>query len=566
VATRPVRPGAEGPVREFARSLREVWTRAGEPRLREMARDGFSSAATLSAVHSGRTFPTWEATRAYLRGCGLSDADVDTWQERWLDVADLIGYRGSRPTDVRPHTRGALPTCHELTTIAQYRRGLRQVFRWTGATSQAVFLRRAGQEGVGLARATLSDMLAAGRDGTLPSAASVRLFLAACGLPGEHIDDWLAVHRILQRKRIDDGVLGRYVGQVPLPTRVLPPLSGPEVIVNAAQLNLTKPSDAMSSSHPTRSRPSPAISTLLAARYRLVERIGAGGMSVVWRGFDEVLGREVAVKVLKPSARLDPGFRRRLRAEARAAAGLSHPHITNVYDYGEATSAGDPVPYVVMELVDGESLAQVLARVNRLPWETAVRTTAEVAAAIAAAHARGIVHRDINPSNVMLTPTGVKVVDFGISALIGENEIDADGSLLGTPAYLAPERLEGGQVSPATDVYAIGMLIYRALIGHLPWDVGTTTALLRAHQYAEPEPLPPVKGMPRAVAALVGRCLEKLPANRPASAELAHLLAAISTGTLPKPGVAALPTVEEDTMVLPVSRDIADYRGRHRRA
>ncbi|MFI1992767.1 protein kinase [Actinoplanes sp. NPDC020271] len=272
-------------------------------------------------------------------------------------------------------------------------------------------------------------------------------------------------------------------------------------------------------------------SGLLAGRYRLVERLGAGGMSVVWRGFDEVLGRQVAVKVLPPSTSADPSFRRRLRAEAQAAARLSHPHITNVYDYGEATTVdGEPVPYVVMELVDGESLAAVLARVRTLPWNTAVRISADVAAALAAAHARGIVHRDVTPANVMLTSSGAKVVDFGISALIGENDTDDDGSLLGTPAYLAPERLEGGQVSPATDVYAVGLLIYRMLIGQLPWDVGTTTALLRAHQYVEPEPLPPVDGLPREVDALVGRCLEKRPSDRPPTAEVAHQLAVIAAG------------------------------------
>jgi len=269
-------------------------------------------------------------------------------------------------------------------------------------------------------------------------------------------------------------------------------------------------------------------SSLLAGRYRLVERLGAGGMSVVWRGFDEVLGRQVAVKVLPPSTSADPSFRRRLRAEAQAAARLSHPHITNVYDYGEATTVdGEPVPYVVMELVDGESLAAVLARARRLPWPAAVRICSEVSAALAAAHSRGIVHRDVTPANVMLTPSGAKVVDFGISALIGENDIDPDGSLLGTPAYLAPERLEGGQVSPATDVYAVGLLIYRTLIGQLPWDVGTTTALLRAHQYTEPEPLPYVEGLPAAVAALIARCLEKRPDDRPSSAELAHVLAGV---------------------------------------
>ncbi|GLY06228.1 hypothetical protein Acsp01_66070 [Actinoplanes sp. NBRC 101535] len=300
---------------------------------------------------------------------------------------------------------------------------------------------------------------------------------------------------------------------------------------------------------------------LLAGRYRLVERLGAGGMSVVWRGFDEVLGRQVAVKVLPPSTSADPSFRRRLRAEAQAAARLTHPNITNVYDYGEATTAdGEPVPYVVMELVDGESLAAVLARVRMLPWPSAVRISAEVAAALAAAHSRGIVHRDVTPANVMLTPGGAKVVDFGISALIGENDTDPDGSLMGTPAYLAPERLEGGQVSPATDVYAVGLLIYRMLIGQLPWDVGTTTALLRAHQYTEPEPLPPVEGLPPAVGALIARCLEKQPADRPPSAELAHVLAGLAAGA---PSVTSGFDADwedgEDTFILPSGYPYAGF-------
>src|SRR3954468_1957362 len=307
-------------------------------------------------------------------------------------------------------------------------------------------------------------------------------------------------------------------------------------------------------------------SSLLAGRYRLVERLGAGGVSVGGRGFDEVLGRQVAVKVLPPSTSADPSFRRRLRAEAQAAARLSHPHITNVYDYGEATTVdGEPVPYVVMELVDGESLAAVLARVRRLPWPAAVRICAEVSAALAAAHARGIVHRDVTPANVMLTPSGAKVVDFGISALIGENDIDPDGSLLGTPAYLAPERLEGGQGSPATDVYAVGLLIYRTLIGQLPWDVGTTTALLRAHQYTEPEPLPPVNGLPPAVEALIARCLEKRPDDRPSSAELAHVLAGAAVGTAAGRGfVPEWAESGEDTTILPSRYSHTDGLGRVR--
>lgn len=301
-------------------------------------------------------------------------------------------------------------------------------------------------------------------------------------------------------------------------------------------------------------------SSLLAGRYRLVERLGAGGMSVVWRGFDEVLGRQVAVKVLPPSTSTDPSFRRRLRAEAQAAARLSHPHITNVYDYGEAVTVdGEPVPYVVMELVDGESLAAVLARVRRLPWPAAVRICSEVSAALAAAHSRGIVHRDVTPANVMLTAAGAKVVDFGISALIGENDIDPDGSLLGTPAYLAPERLEGGQVSPATDVYAVGLLIYRTLIGQLPWDVGTTTALLRAHQYTEPEPMPAVEGLPNAVSALIARCLEKRPSDRPSSAELAHVLGTVSAGVpTSRAYVPDWADSGEDTTILPSARNQTD--------
>jgi len=307
-------------------------------------------------------------------------------------------------------------------------------------------------------------------------------------------------------------------------------------------------------------------SSLLAGRYRLVERLGAGGMSVVWRGFDEVLGRQVAVKVLPPSTSTDPSFRRRLRAEAQAAARLSHPHITNVYDYGEATTVdGEPVPYVVMELVDGESLAAVLARARRLPWPAAVRICSEVSAALAAAHSRGIVHRDVTPANVMLTPSGAKVVDFGISALIGENDIDPDGSLLGTPAYLAPERLEGGQVSPATDVYAVGLLIYRTLIGQLPWDVGTTTALLRAHQYTEPEPLPHVEGLPAAVQSLIARCLEKRPDDRPSSAELAHVLAGVAADNPGSRGfVPDWADNSDDTTILPSSQTYTDEIGQAR--
>ncbi|MCI4062860.1 protein kinase [Micromonospora sp. R77] len=264
---------------------------------------------------------------------------------------------------------------------------------------------------------------------------------------------------------------------------------------------------------------------LLGERYRLIEQLGAGGMSVVWRGYDEVLGRQVAVKVLASRLAADKAFRHRIRIEAQAAARLCHPNITNVYDYGESEQVGLTVPYVVMELVDGGPLSSRLGRGGQLPWREAVTIGAEVASALATAHARGVVHRDVTPGNVMLTPTGVKVVDFGISALVGESEKGPDGALLGTPAYLAPERLDNGQVSPATDVYAVGLLLYRMLTGRLPWQASTTTQMLRAHMYNEPDPMPQVVGLPDAVAELVGRCLAKRPADRPATAEVARTLA-----------------------------------------
>src|SRR5437016_6107055 len=139
---------------------------------------------------------------------------------------------------------------------------------------------------------------------------------------------------------------------------------------------------------------------VLGDRYRLVERLGTGGMSVVWRAYDEVLSRQVAVKVLAAKLVEDPESRQMIRAEAQAAARLSHPHVTGVYDYGESTADdGSPVPYVVMELVDGRTLEDRLSR-GPLPWRVALRIGAEVAAALAAAHARGLVHRDVKPANV----------------------------------------------------------------------------------------------------------------------------------------------------------------------
>jgi len=223
-------------------------------------------------------------------------------------------------------------------------------------------------------------------------------------------------------------------------------------------------------------------------------------MSAVWRAYDEVLGRQVAVKVVAGPEGNAQTAREWITREARTAARLSHPHITAIHDYGESVAgSGERVPYVVMELVPGPTLAERL-KVGPLPVRPALLIGAQVAAALAAAHARGLVHRDIKPGNVLLSPSGAKVVDFGIAAVAGDPSELPQGLVWGTPAYLAPERLGGGEVVPASDVYALGLLLYRLLAGQMPWQTETVTQMLKAHWYAEPAPMPPLPGVSHAVA------------------------------------------------------------------
>ncbi len=184
-----------------------------------------------------------------------------------------------------------------------------------------------------------------------------------------------------------------------------------------------------------------------AGRYRLEGRIGAGGMGEVWKGTDVLLGRPVAVKLLRSGYAQDPGSLARFRSEARHAALLSHPGIAQVYDYGQA----EP-PYLVMELVDGPSLAEVLGG-GPLDPSRAMDVVAQAAAGLEAAHRAGLVHRDIKPGNLLLGPGGqVKITDFGISRAAGSATVTGTGDLLGTPAYLAPERLAGQVATPASDL------------------------------------------------------------------------------------------------------------------
>ncbi|AGZ41784.1 putative serine/threonine protein kinase [Actinoplanes friuliensis DSM 7358] len=268
----------------------------------------------------------------------------------------------------------------------------------------------------------------------------------------------------------------------------------------------------------------------MASRYRLVSRLETGGMAQIWHADDELLDRPVALKL--PSG-LDPARADVLHLawkEARMAARLSHPNIAAVHDYNAAMRPeGFMAPFVVMELLAGESLA---ARLDRSPlsWQESAGIGIAVADALTAAHANGVVHRDIKPGNVMLTPTGVKILDFGISAATGEPDDDETGVTFGTPAYVAPERLDGKPAEPATDVYGLGVLLYEMVTGDPPYPVDTWEEL-DAARTAPPRSLP--AELPVAFRELVELCLREEPDRRPTAAHVSRELAALTPPAAP---------------------------------
>src|SRR5215472_13211212 len=237
---------------------------------------------------------------------------------------------------------------------------------------------------------------------------------------------------------------------------------------------------------------------LLAGRYRLGEPLASGGAGQVWRAVDLVLERPVAVKLLRPEAAVEPEARARLRAEARSASRLSHPGVAQVYDYGESRSPD--VPFLVMELVDGPSLARVLAGGTLDPGQT-MDLIAQVGAGLHAAHGAGLVHRDIKPANLLITADGqVKITDFGIAHVVAGVPVTGAGVLVGTPAYLAPERAAGGPATPASDLYSLGVVGYHCLTGQPPFR-GMPVEVAAAHQHRPLPLLPP--SVPAGVAAFV---------------------------------------------------------------
>src|SRR5215211_1824066 len=212
---------------------------------------------------------------------------------------------------------------------------------------------------------------------------------------------------------------------------------------------------------------------ILDGRYQLGSLLGAGGMASVYLASDRVLERQVAVKVLSPSDAQDPLFVERFRREAHAAARLSHPNIVAVFDSGSDADQ----PYLVMEYVPGESLAQLLHRQGRLAPRRAVELAIQVCAALAAAHAQGLVHRDIKPANVLVGPDGqVKVTDFGIVKAAAATTLTGTGTVLGTAAYLSPEQAQGHPVDARSDLYSLGCVLYELLCGSPPFGSGADHA------------------------------------------------------------------------------------------
>jgi eukaryotic-like serine/threonine-protein kinase len=252
-------------------------------------------------------------------------------------------------------------------------------------------------------------------------------------------------------------------------------------------------------------------------RYRLVRPLGHGGMASVYLAEDRELERPVAIKRLAENFAADPAFRRRFEREACLAAPLSHPNIVAVYDVGEEEGR----PFIVMEYVEGESVAEALRR-GRFPVSESLRIALDACAGLGAAHAAGLVHRDVKPHNLLITPEGsVKIADFGLARSLEGTFLTDHGTVMGTAAYLAPEQLDGGEVTPAADVYSLGAVLYELLTGEAQRSASTLAELV---QRGRDEPVRPVAehapDVPPAVEAAVMHALATDPAKRPPSADV----------------------------------------------
>ena len=282
----------------------------------------------------------------------------------------------------------------------------------------------------------------------------------------------------------------------------------------------------------------PTSGLTFGGRYQLGNRIAIGGMGEVWEATDLVIGRTVAIKILKDEYLGDPGFLERFRAEARHAALVNHEGIANVFDYGEE----DGSAFLVMELVPGEALSSILEREHQLPTDKVLDIVAQTASALQAAHQAGLVHRDIKPGNLLITPDGrVKITDFGIARIADQVPLTATGQVMGTVQYLSPEQASGHPASPSTDIYSLGIVAYECLAGRRPFTGESQVAIAMAQINEAPPELPVTIAEP--VRNLVYACIAKRPEDRPATAaHLARAAQALRRGDV-QGAVAAVPGV-----------------------
>ncbi|HEU4755778.1 MAG TPA: serine/threonine-protein kinase, partial [Agromyces sp.] len=282
----------------------------------------------------------------------------------------------------------------------------------------------------------------------------------------------------------------------------------------------------------------PSAGLTFGGRYELQSRIAIGGMGEVWQATDLVIGRQVAIKILKDEYLGDPGFLERFRAEARHAALVNHEGIANVFDYGEEEGSA----YLVMELVPGEALSTILEREHVLSTDKVLDIVAQTAGALQAAHAAGLVHRDIKPGNLLITPDGrVKITDFGIARIADQVPLTATGQVMGTVQYLSPEQASGHPASPTTDIYSLGIVAYECLAGRRPFTGESQVAIAMAQINETPPDLPVTVSEP--VRNLVYACIAKNPADRPqTAAHLARAANALRRGDV-RGAAAAVPAV-----------------------
>jgi serine/threonine protein kinase len=275
-----------------------------------------------------------------------------------------------------------------------------------------------------------------------------------------------------------------------------------------------------------------AFERVVAGRYRLVEPLGRGGMGIVWRAVDETLDREVAIKELRGSAELTGPeremFTTRTFREARAAGRLSHPSVAAVYDVFQENGH----PWIVMQLVPSRTLGSILRGGEPLPPRQVAEIGRQVLEALRAAHAAGVLHRDVKPDNVLITSDGHAVLtDFGIASMEDDSPMTRTGTLIGTPAFIAPERAAGGQAQPASDLWSLGVMLFQAVEGRSPFRRGHVLATLAAVMYQEPGPL----HLAGPLAPVIEGLLVKDPATRMTASEAARLLEAVASGQVTMP-------------------------------